>query len=64
MFPFLVLGLSHIVKPILQPDMFAEFFDEGHAGAIKRTVLFDLLPAIIIVAFHHDWSWPGVMLTI
>lgn len=63
MFPFLVLGLSHIAQPIMWHDLFTKIINEGHPGAIKRTFLFDLWPAIIIITFHQDWSWPGVVLT-
>ena len=29
-----------------------------------RTFMLELWPAILIVSFHQDWSWPNVLITV
>lgn len=62
--PFLVIGLSHLIRPRLWHELFKELASMGHMGIIYRTFLFELWPAAAIVAFHQDWSWPDILVTI
>ncbi|MEM9911908.1 MAG: hypothetical protein AAF922_14100 [Pseudomonadota bacterium] len=62
--PFLIMGLSHILQPHMWLDMFQRLAAKGNVGVLERSFLFELWPASLIVAFHQDWRWPGVLLTI
>ncbi|MEM9375186.1 MAG: hypothetical protein AAGA72_03125 [Pseudomonadota bacterium] len=47
--------------------MWLDFFEglaaKGDAGVVWRTFMLELWPAILIVSFHQDWSWPNVFIT-
>lgn len=43
--------------------LFRSLASMGHLGTIYRTFLFELWPTTAIVAFHQDWSWPGMIVT-
>lgn len=62
--PFLLLGLSHIVQRQMWLDVFADLASKGHVGVVWRSFLFELWPAVLIVCFHQDWTWPGIILTV
>ncbi|MEM6577433.1 MAG: hypothetical protein AAF678_02995 [Pseudomonadota bacterium] len=62
--PFLIMGISHLAQPRMWDDVFERLAQEGHAGVVKRSFLFELWPAILIVTFHQDWTFPGLFLTL
>ncbi|MEM1386226.1 MAG: hypothetical protein AAF748_00340 [Pseudomonadota bacterium] len=62
--PFLIIGISHLTQPLLWHDVFEGLAREGYAGVVKRTFLFELGPATLIVTFHQDWAVPGLYLTV
>lgn len=62
--PFLVIGLSHLCQPRMWHSVFVNLAAKGHAGVVERTFLFELWPALVIVVFHQDWSWPGLLVTV
>lgn len=64
MLPLFLLGLSHLVQPRLWLDVFKDLAEKGHIGVVWRTFLFELWPAVLIVMFHQDWSWPGLLITL
>ncbi|MEM6554670.1 MAG: hypothetical protein AAF642_02280 [Pseudomonadota bacterium] len=61
--PLLLLGLSHILQKQMWLDFFRGLEAMGHAGVVWRTFMLELWPAILIVSFHQDWSWPNVFVT-
>lgn len=64
MMPFILMGLSHILRPQLWIGLFTDLARQGDADVVWRTFAFELWPAVLIVTFHQDWSWPGVLLTL
>lgn len=62
--PFLVMGLSHIFQPAMWHDFFMELHAMGPRGVIWRTFTLELWPAAIIVTFHQEWTWPGIIITL
>ena len=62
--PLILLGVSHILQKQMWLDFFKGLGDMGHAGVVWRTFMLELWPAILIVSFHQDWSWPNVVITI
>ncbi|MEM9818516.1 MAG: hypothetical protein AAF827_19195 [Cyanobacteria bacterium P01_D01_bin.6] len=62
--PFLIMGLSHILQPAMWQDFFNSLHAMGARGVIWRTFALELWPAAIIVAFHQEWAWPGLILTL
>ena len=36
----------------------------GQSGVIWRTSTLELWPAIIIVIFRQEWTWPGITITL
>ena len=62
--PFLLLGLSHMTRPGMWRSFFVELHAMGPRGVIWRSFTLELWPAVAIVAFHQEWTWPGILLTI
>lgn len=62
--PLLLLGMSHILQKQMWLDFFEGLAAKGHAGVMWRTFMLELWPAILIVSFHQDWSWPNVLITV
>jgi len=62
--PLLLLGISHIVQQRMWFDFFERLAEMGRSGVLVRTFLFELWPATLIVIFHQDWSWPGLVITL
>ena len=60
---FVVIGLSHIVRPRAWVDFFAWLRERGEAGVFANAFL-SLLFGSIIVAFHNVWSGIPMVLTI
>jgi len=62
--PLVLIGISHI----LQKRMWLEFFEwlaaKDSIGVVIRTFLFELWPATLVVVFHQEWTWPGVVITL
>lgn len=61
---FVMLGLSHIVRPAMWVKFFGDLHDQGSSGVILRTFALELWPALAIVALHPVWSGPGLVLTL
>lgn len=59
-----LMGLSHILQPKMWRDYFQRLHAKGAAGVVTRTFSLELWPALIIVAFHQVWTWPGFLLTV
>jgi len=62
--PFVIMGLSHLVQPAMWRDFFTRLHGLGPTGVIWRCFALELWPAAAIVAFHQDWHWPGILLTL
>ncbi len=62
--PLILLGVSHIVRPQMWVDFFAELAVRGNPGVLWRTFSLELWPAVLIVSFHQVWTWPGVIITV
>lgn len=62
--PLFLLGVSHIVQKQMWVDFFIDLANKGHAGVVWRTFMLELWPATLIVAFHQDWRWPGIIITL
>ncbi|MEM9018145.1 MAG: hypothetical protein AAGC68_14110 [Verrucomicrobiota bacterium] len=62
--PAILLGISHLVQPRMWRTFFIGLADRGTDGVLVRTFLFELWPAVLIVVFHQDWSFPGIFLTV
>ncbi|MEM9377463.1 MAG: hypothetical protein AAGA72_14680 [Pseudomonadota bacterium] len=62
--PLILLGLSHILQKKMWLDFFNGLAKMGHAGVVWRTFMLELWPAILIVSFHQDWTWPNIFVTI
>ena len=61
--PLLIIGLSHIFQPAMWRDFFKGLHAMGPSGVILRVFALEFWSAAIIVAFHQEWTWPGVVLT-
>ncbi|MEM1036949.1 MAG: hypothetical protein AAGI14_09355 [Pseudomonadota bacterium] len=64
MLPLFLLGVSHIVQRQMWTDFFIGLAQKGHAGVVWRTFMLELWPAVLIVMFHQDWRWPGILITV
>ena len=62
--PLLIIGLSHILQPGMWRDFFVSLHAMGPRGVVWRVFVLEFWPAAIIVAFHQEWTWPGVVLTL
>ena len=62
--PFIIMGASHIVRPEMWRSFFKRLNDMGQTGVVIRSFMLELWPAALIIAFHQDWSGPGVILTV
>ncbi|MEM0985166.1 MAG: hypothetical protein AAGJ32_02870 [Pseudomonadota bacterium] len=62
--PFLLLGLSHCIQKQMWVDFFSELAARGPSGVVWRTFMLELWPAVLIVVFHQDWRWPGLIITL
>jgi uncharacterized protein YjeT (DUF2065 family) len=60
---FLVIGLSHLVRPRLWVSFFQALAARGTPGVFLEGFLL-LNFGAIIVAFHNVWKWPAVVLTL
>ena len=60
---FVVIGLSHIVRPRVWVAFFALLRAKGHPGVFANGML-SLLVGSIIVAFHNVWSGLPIVLTL
>ena len=61
---FLVIGLSHILQKQMWADFFTTLAKKKHEGVIWRCFVFELWPSVMIVIFHQDWSFPGIIITL
>ena len=61
--PFLVMGLSHTMQPAMWREYFVRLHAEGPPAVVTRTFTLELWPALLLVVFHRDWTWPAVILT-
>lgn len=62
--PFVLMGVSHLVQPTMWRDFFVYLHGLGQAGVVVRTFALELVPAVVIVNFHQDWSGWGLPITI
>lgn len=62
--PFVLMGLSHIVQPQLWVSFFDNLDGQGKQAVVWRSFTLELWPAVLIVSFHQDWTWPGILLTL
>lgn len=60
---FLVIGLSHVLRPRAWADFFAWLSGRGEAGVFANAFL-SLGFGSIIVAFHNVWSGIPLVLTL
>ena len=61
---FLLMGLSHIVRPRMWVEFFGSLHAQGTSGVVLRTFALELWPALAIVTLHPVWSGPGLVITI
>ena len=61
---FILMGLSHILRPGMWTKLFGDLHAMGSTGVIYRTFMLELWPALAILTLHQVWSGPGVVLTI
>lgn len=61
---FILMGVSHILRPGMWETLFGHLHAMGSTGVIYRTFMFELWPAMAILALHQVWSGPGIVLTI
>jgi hypothetical protein len=59
-----LVGLSHVLQPRAWQEYFAALHKQGAAGALTRTMTWELWPALILVTVHQVWSGPAVLLTL
>lgn len=59
-----LIGLSHMLQPRAWQDYFAALHERGAAGALTRTITWEIWPALIVVTLHQVWSGPGLLLTL
>ena len=64
MIGFVVMGLSHIVRPKIWVEFFGQLYAMGTSGVVLRTFALEIWPAIVILAFHQVWQGPGIALTL
>lgn len=62
--PFLLMGLSHALQPQLWIGFFHSLEAQGEQAVIWRSFALELWPSVLIVSFHQDWSWPGIIVTL
>ena len=60
---FLIIGLSHLLRPREWARFFADLRGRGTTGALLNGML-SLGMGSVIAAFHNVWTWPGVVLTV
>ncbi len=60
----LMIGVSHVLQPRVWQDYFARIHAHGAAGVLKRTMIWELWPALILVTLHQVWTGPGIVLTL
>lgn len=60
---FLIIGLSHLLRPREWTRFFADLRGRGTTGAFINGML-TLGMGSVIAAFHNVWTWPGVVLTV
>jgi hypothetical protein len=59
-----IMGVSHIVRPVMWVRYFTSLHAEGTNGVVTRTFALELWPALIVVTLHQVWWGPGVVLTV
>ncbi|MCB9992974.1 MAG: hypothetical protein H6873_04865 [Hyphomicrobiaceae bacterium] len=59
-----LMGVSHVARPRMWMDFFARLHEQGTSGVVIRTFALELWPALVIVALHQVWTWPGIVLTL
>ncbi len=62
--PFLLMGLSHLVRPAMWREYFVQLHQRGTSALITRSFAFEIWPALLLVVFHQVWSGPAVILTV
>ena len=60
---FLVIGLSHLIRPLAWVGFFQALAARGTTGAFLEGLL-TLSFGSLIVAFHNVWQGPAVVLTL
>lgn len=60
---FVVIGISHIVRPRVWVDFFVILREKGEAGVFVVAFL-SLMFGSLIVAFHNVWSGLPIVLTL
>ena len=60
---FLVIGLSHILRPRVWVEFFTWLRGKGHAGVFVNGFL-SLVFGSLIVAFHNVWTGLATVLTL
>ena len=60
---FVIIGLSHALRPRAWVDFFIILRERGEAG-VFATAFLSLIFGSIIVAFHNVWSGIPILLTI
>ncbi|MFP5287028.1 MAG: hypothetical protein ACLGI9_14905 [Thermoanaerobaculia bacterium] len=60
---FIIIGLSHTLRPRQWVDFFAFLRERGEAGVFAAAFL-SLLFGSIVVAFHNVWSGLPIVLTV
>ena len=61
---FVLVGLSHMVRPGMWVKFFHDLEVQGTTGLVLKIFAFELWPAAAIVALHPVWTGPGVVLTL
>ena len=60
---FVVIGMSHVVRPRVWVDFFVFLRERGEAG-VFAVALLNLIFGSIIVSFHNVWSGIPLVLTV
>jgi hypothetical protein len=60
---FLVIGVSHLLRPGAWVEFFAQLRRLGRPGAFAEGFI-SLNFGAIVVSLHNLWSWPEVVLTL
>ena len=60
---FVVIGLSHVLRPRAWVDFFVFLRERGEAG-VFATAFLSLIFGSIVVAFHNVWSGIPLVLTL
>ena len=60
----LLMGLSHIVRPLMWTEFFGWMHAEGYRGVVLKTFALELWPALLIVTLHQVWTGPGIVITL